>query len=116
MKILKRSFKKGSEGYIIVIPTDDEDLWHIYNLIQVGDCIRMSTLRKIVKENATGLKNTEKKRLTLTLSIVSINYFSEGDRLTISIKGKNIKENDYLQIGQYHTFMIELNQKVTIFK
>jgi protein pelota len=73
-------------------------------------------MRKIVKENATGLKNTEKKRLILTLSIVTINYFSEGDKLSISIKGKNIKENDYLQIGQFHTFMVELNQKVTIFK
>jgi protein pelota len=76
----------------------------------------MSTMRKIVKENATGLKNTSKKRLILTLSIVTINYFSEGDKLSISIKGKNIKENDYLQIGQFHTFMVELNQKVTIFK
>lgn len=73
-------------------------------------------MRKIVKENATGLKNTSKKRLILTLSIVTINYFSEGDKLSISIKGKNIKENDYLQIGQFHTFMVELNQKVTIFK
>lgn len=75
----------------MVVPTDDEDLWHIYNLIQVGDCIRMSTVRKIVRENSTGLKNSEKKRLTLTLSIVAISYFSEGDSLTISIKGKNIK-------------------------
>lgn len=93
MKILKRSFKKGSEGYIVIIPTDEEDLWHIYNLIQVGDCIRMGTVRKIVKENSTGLKNAEKRRLVLTLSIVAINYFSEKDRLTMSIKGKNIKES-----------------------
>ena len=116
MKILKRSFKKGSEGYIVVIPTNDEDLWHIYNLIQVGDCIRMSTVRKVVKETSTGVKNSEKRRLNLTLGIVTITYFSEGDALTISIKGKNIKENEYMQIGQFHTFIVELNQKVTIFK
>lgn len=76
----------------------------------------MATVRKIIKENSTGLKNAEKKRLVLTLCIVSIDYFSEKDRLTMSIKGKNIKESDYLQIGQFHTFSVEFNQKITIFK
>lgn len=48
MKILKRSFKKWGEGYVTLIPTDDEDLWHIYNLIQKGDHIKMKTKRKII--------------------------------------------------------------------
>lgn len=52
----------------------------------------------------------------MTLSIVNIDYFAEGDYLTISLKGQNIVENDHLQIGQYHTFVIQLNEKIKIIK
>lgn len=100
-----------------LIPTDDEDLWHVYNLIQKGDHIRMKTRRKIIDEtNVSGLKKIRVKTLTLTLLIVDISYFSKEDRLCISIKGRNSKENDYLKIGQYHTFEVELETKLTIYK
>jgi protein pelota len=49
MRIERRSIKKPwGEGYVTLTPTDDEDLWHIYNLIQKGDQIRMKTSRKII--------------------------------------------------------------------
>jgi protein pelota len=106
MKIERKNIKKvWGEGYVTLVPTDDEDLWHVYNLIQKGDHIRMKTKRKIVDEtNVSGLKKIRQKTLTLTLLIIDISYFSDGDRLHISIKGRNSKENDYLKIGQFHTF------------
>ncbi len=118
MRIERRSIKKAwGEGYVTLVPTDDEDLWHIYNLIQKGDHIRMKTKRKIIDDtNVTGLKKIRTRLLTLTLLIVDINYFAKEDRLCISIKGRNSKENDFLKIGQYHTFEIELETKITIFK
>lgn len=77
----------------------------------------MKTKRKIIDEkNVTGLKKVRAKMLTLTLLIVDIDYFAEGDRLAISVKGRNAKQNDYLKIGQYHTFCIELDNKLTIYK
>jgi len=93
MRIERKNIKKNwGEGYVTLIPTDDEDLWHIYNLIQKGDHIRMKTRRKIIDEsNVSGLKKIRTKILTLTLLIVGINYFAKEDRLCISIKGKNSK-------------------------
>jgi len=77
MRILKKSFKKWGEGFVTLIPTDDEDLWHIYNLIQKGDHIKMKTRRKIIDDrNITGLKKVQAKMLTLTLLIVDVDYFS----------------------------------------
>lgn len=110
MRIERRNIKKvWGEGYVTCVPTDDEDLWHIYNLIQKGDHIRMKTSRKIIDEtNVSGLKKIRKRILTLTLQIVEINYFAKEDRLCISIKGRNSKENEFLKIGQFHTFEIEL--------
>jgi stalled ribosome rescue protein Dom34 len=69
----------------------------------------MKTRRKIIDDsNVTGLKKIRIKTLTLTLLIDDISYFAKEDHLSISIKGKNSKENDFLKIGQYHTFEIEL--------
>lgn len=77
----------------------------------------MKTTRKIVDDsNASGLKKIRKRVLTLTLQIIEINYFAKEDRLCISIKGRNAKENDFLKIGQFHTFEIELETRLTIMK
>ena len=110
MRIERRSIKKAwGEGYVTLVPTDDEDLWHIYNLIQKGDHIKMKTRRKIIDDsNVTGLKKIRTRMITLTLQIVEISYYAKEDRLCISIKGRNAKESDWLKIGQYHTFEIEL--------
>lgn len=77
----------------------------------------MKTRRKIIDDtNASGLKKIRVKTLTLTLLIIDISYFAVGDRLCISIKGRNARENDFLKIGQYHTFEVELETKLTIYK
>ena len=69
----------------------------------------MKTKRKIIDDtNVTGLKKIRTRLITLTLLIVEISYFAKEDRLCIAIKGRNAKENDFLKIGQYHTFEIEL--------
>lgn len=47
MKILKRKIIKG-EGFVHLIPTEEEDLWHIYNLVQEGDQVKSLTTRKVV--------------------------------------------------------------------
>jgi stalled ribosome rescue protein Dom34 len=45
-------------------------LWHIYNLIDEGDRIRMTTFRKItIVDEKTGLKKVLRKRMTITLAI-----------------------------------------------
>ena len=114
MRIIKKYISKG-EGYLILAPTEEEDYWHIYNLVSVGDVVRSGTFRKITRESKTGVKNIIKKKITLTLKIVAVNYYA-GEFLQLSLKGRNIKENDYLKMGQYHTFNLELNEKFTIIK
>lgn len=57
-----------------------------------------------------------KKKITLTLVIKDIEYFSQGDRLCIRVKGQNVEQHDDLKIGQYHTFEVEINQRIKIIK
>ena len=117
MRILSKRIGKWKEGNVTLLPTDDEDMWHIYNLIRPGDIMRMKSMRKIIHTNdKTGLKKIRVKKLLLTLMIKDIEYFAQADRLCIRVKGQNVRQHDELKIGQYHTFEIELNNKITIYK
>lgn len=97
MRIERKRIVKG-EGYLTLVPTEEEDYWHIYNLVTNGDTVKAGTFRKITRESKTGVKDIIKKKITLTLKIVAINYYA-GEYLQLSLKGRNIKENDYLKMG-----------------
>lgn len=52
MKILKKRIHIGKgSGFLHVMPVEEDDLWHLYNLIQIGDIVKTSTQRKIVRES-----------------------------------------------------------------
>lgn len=76
MRILKKYVHANKPGYVVLIPNDEEDLWHIYNLILKGDKVRTSTSRKISISSKSGHKNSYLKKLTMTLKIEKISYFT----------------------------------------
>lgn len=40
MKVGKKAIAKDGSGFVQLYPNDDEDLWHLYNLIQeVCPCV-----------------------------------------------------------------------------
>lgn len=47
MQIKHRALQKDGAGSIKVVAEDDEDIWHLYNLIAPGDEVRASTSRKV---------------------------------------------------------------------
>ena len=52
----------------------------------------------------------------LTLCVIKVEPFAECEYLTVSIRGRNVAENEDMKIGQYHTFVLQLNQKITLIK
>ena len=115
MRILKRDTPIGFNGFLHVIPDDEEDLFYIYNLIVVGDAIKAKSFRKVVSVSKTGSTTAQKKLLNLTLRVVSISY-TPGDNIELMIKGKNIEENEFIALGQSHTIKLELNMPFVIIK
>ena len=89
-------------------------MWHAYNLIQEGDHLRASTIRKVTTESATGTTASNKVRTTLTLAVEHVEYDTQA--CVLRVKGRNVVENDYVKIGQYHTLDLELNKRFTLFK
>ncbi|XP_009859396.2 protein pelota homolog [Ciona intestinalis] len=114
MKLVYRNINKDSSGQITLIPEDGEDMWHAYNLVQPGDSLRSTTLRKVQSESSTGSVGSNRVRTTLTIAIESIDFDSQA--CVLHVKGRNIQENQYVKMGAYHTLDLEPNRKFVLAK
>ena len=115
MKILKRNIsEKDGSGTITLRPETPEDLWHSYNLLQMGDSVRCTTVRKVVNTSNTGSTTSSKKRLMLTIVLKKIDF--DPDVLQVRLSGTVASENDLVRMGAHHTLTLELNQNFSIEK
>ena len=90
----------------------------MYNIIQKGDFLKIVTFRKIVHENNSSSKTTVKKKLDITIKLEEIDYdqLAAESAGEIRIKGKNVSENEYINVGQYQSATIVKGSKFSIFK
>uniref|UniRef100_A0A3Q0S9X2 Protein pelota homolog n=1 Tax=Amphilophus citrinellus TaxID=61819 RepID=A0A3Q0S9X2_AMPCI len=114
MKLLHKDIEKDNAGQVTLVPEEAEDMWHTYNLLQVGDSLRASTIRKVQTESPTGSVGSSRVRTTLTLCVEAIDFDTQACQLRV--KGTNIEENQYVKMGAYHTIELELNRKFTLAK
>ena len=68
----------------------------------------------MTSESATGSSFSERVRTVLTLSVEAIEY--DTTACSLRVKGRNIKENQFVKMGAYHTIDLQLNQKFTLSK
>jgi protein pelota len=115
MRILSRSIDKVSKsGSIKVEAQESDDMYHLFNLIVEGDEIEASTMRNITHETKTGSVSKERIRLTLRLAVEHVEF--DAEQCSLRISGPNVKENDYVKLGQYHTLTIETTHPFHIYK
>jgi protein pelota len=115
MRVLKKQISaKDGSGTIVLRPETAEDLWHCYNLLQTGDLVRCTTLRKVVKESSTGSTTSQKKRLNLTIKIEKVEF--DPHSLEVRLSGPSSVESDVVKMGAYHTLTLELNQNFSLEK
>ncbi|KJH48663.1 putative translation factor pelota [Dictyocaulus viviparus] len=114
MKLIKRGIEKNGPGYVALIPEEAEDMWHIYNLIRVGDVVRSKTIRKVVTESSSGTTSSQRMHTVLTISVEAIDFDPGANAL--HLKGRNIEENNLVKLGAYHTLDLEPNRKFTLEK
>ncbi|XP_020571770.1 protein PELOTA 1 isoform X2 [Phalaenopsis equestris] len=89
-------------------------MWHAYNLISAGDLVQAVTVRKVVRELASGGRDSERVKLKLEINVESVDYNKEGSILRI--RGKNILQNEHVKIGQFHTLEVELHRPFVLRK
>ncbi|CAH8494110.1 unnamed protein product [Heterobilharzia americana] len=114
MKVIGRELDKNSSGYITLIAENEEDMWLTYNLVQIGDKMRCSTVRKVQNESATGSVQTKQVRTNLTIEVEKIDFDVQGS--VLHLKGRNVVENQFVKMGAYHTLDLKIDEKFTISK
>lgn len=115
MKQYKRAIDvKTGTGWVKLEARDSEDMWHAYNLISIGDRVTATTTRKVKNETGSGSTESERVRITLTLQVKTIDFDSlaAGLRLT----GQNVRENEHVRAGAFHTLELAENRAFTIEK
>ncbi|XP_071691101.1 protein PELOTA 1-like [Rutidosis leptorrhynchoides] len=114
MKIVKRDFVPNGSGSVKMTPDESDDLWVAYNLILPGDSVKAVTVRKVLREAASGSREAERVKLELEIKVVNVEYDKEGS--VLRIHGKNTKENEHVKVGQFHTLEIELHRPFVLSK
>ncbi|PSS35475.1 hypothetical protein PHLCEN_2v1630 [Hermanssonia centrifuga] len=135
MKLVGRHFEKNGAGHVSLRPEDDEDMWHLYNLIQEGDRVRAPAIRRVQNVSSTGSTESHRVRLNLTLAVTRVewspatsagessasstdpaNTNSQGSTAGLQISGRVVSENPHVKMGAFHTLDIEANRDVRIEK
>ncbi|KZV76133.1 pelota [Peniophora sp. CONT] len=130
MKLIGKHINKDHSGYVNVRPEDDEDMWHLYNLIQEGDNVRAPAIRRVQNVSSTGSSESHRVRTSLTLTVTRVNFSAAAapaasetttnapvePSASLQITGRVAQENAYVKLGAFHTLDVEANRDVRIEK
>ena len=112
-KFRKISAKNG-EGSVKLQAIEEEDIYHLYNLITIGDLLKGSTTRNVVTTSLSGTTHKDRKRIEITLCVEEVDF--DMEQCTLRVKGRNMAENEFMKMGQYHTMTLEIGHPITIIK
>lgn len=105
--------KNPGTGEIKVLPETDDDIWHLYNVVCVGDLVTASTVRRDEKaDDKLRAERSEKRRMTLGVRVEKIEFDQDGLRLRLL----GIIETGPQDIGQHHSLVTEVGEPLTIGK
>ncbi|KAJ3443582.1 protein pelota [Anaeramoeba flamelloides] len=114
MKLVHKSIIRDGEGSVTLVPLTHEDIWHLYNLISVGDSILCKTYRRIKISTSGGGTTTSRKIMNLRIHVKKVEYNPQDS--VIRPSGKVIGGNKFVKNGQFHTLTIEVKTKFTLYK
>lgn len=134
MKLISKGITKDISGYVTLRPEDDEDMWHLYNLIREGDQVRAPAIRRVVNVSATGSTDSQRVRTTLTIQVKRVHFSpsssgaetvgggapsasaDQAPTASLHIAGPVVEENQHAKMGAYHTLDIETQRDIRITK
>ncbi|KAN0063300.1 Translation factor pelota [Thecaphora frezii] len=78
MKLTSRHIEKDGSGKVTLTPEEDEDMYHLYNLIEEGDKVRAAAVRRVQSESSTGSIESHRVKLNLTIQVVKTTFDATG--------------------------------------
>jgi protein pelota len=78
MKIVSRHIERDGSGSVSLIPEEDEDMYHLYNLVEPHDRVRAPAVRRVQSESSTGSIESHRVRVTLTIEVAKTTFDATG--------------------------------------
>lgn len=95
---------------------DKEDLWHLYNIIDLGDMVCGQTFREVrVSRGDGGEERGGRRKVYLCIEVEDLYFQSFTESLRIRGKVISGPEDMHIQ-GQYHTFSVKERDRIKISK
>jgi protein pelota len=112
MKIIQKNLR---QGFVKVVPSSDDDLWHLYNVIYEGDEVYAYSSRAIKSDKEYSRpKSGERVSAFMGVKVESVAWDKFLGKLRVH--GIIIHAPDIMPTGAHHTLNIALNQPMTIVK
>jgi protein pelota len=112
VKIIERKLR---QGFVKVVPSSDDDLWHLYNVIYKGDEVYAYSSRAIKSEQEYSRpKSGERVSAFMGVTVESVAWDKFLGKLRVH--GLLCHAPDIMPTGAHHTLNIALNQPLTIVK
>ena len=112
MKIIGKNLR---QGFVKLVPSSDDDLWHLYNVIYKGDEVYAYSSRAIkTDQEYSRPKSSERVSAFMGVKVESVAWDKFLGKLRVH--GIIIQAPDIMPTGVHHTLSIALNQPVTIVK
>ena len=105
MKWHVKSMTSDKVGLVRITAESEEDMWHVYNLVEVGDRVMGSTFRKVVRETSSGATSSDRHAIRLSVTVSDVSF--DSDAGTLRVSGRNGTENEFVRLGAYHTLELE---------
>ena len=101
-------FKDLKHGEIKLVAENLDDIWHLYNIIDEGDLVRMVTFRTFEegKDDKKRSKKAEKKRMKVGVRVKEVKFHEFSDRLRIH---GTIEEGPQ-DLGSFHTLNVDADK------
>jgi protein pelota len=98
-------------------------MWHVYNLIAVGDEVRALAVRRVQTVSSTGSSDSYRVRVNLNLVVTKTTFASAASgsgggggtgvaekkepTASLQISGQVNNENEFVRLGAFHTLDLE---------
>ena len=117
MKVFQQSTFTGTVGEmgeVRITAEELEDLWHVYNLVYVGDIVTALAVRKVQHESKTGSVDSQRVKLNLAISVEKIDFDPAGEEVRLSGLVRN--ECEGVRLGSRHTLTLECHRQFVLRK
>ncbi|CDR40071.1 CYFA0S04e03004g1_1 [Cyberlindnera fabianii] len=117
MKLLSHQIESNNSGRVTLRPEDKEDLFTLYNILQKGDEIKITTTRNVKKgQGKSGAKGaaSEKVIVRLTLRLEEIEF--EPSDESMRLRGRTIEALDDVPLNSWHSAEVTYNSPFSLYK